>query len=586
MKMDSKKNNQQQGNTSTVTLIAHYMKGSMGFIVVISMLYFIDMFSYLIPPFIQQVFTDNIITNKNPEWFTPLIIIYILLFVLELTVWLFMNVRRRREFSRMNLLASARYVSSLLRLPMSIIDRFSAGELVARYASILKTTKVIDIFFASMILCVRPLICSWLLMMYSWKLGLVVVVSMLMLATVMLRTAEKLKQKAKSTEVTDARLQGVTMTGLKNMETIKSMGGEWVFYEQWEHAFANALNARVRSTMSMMGVGAIPLMVLHMCNALILCLGAWYILQGELTPGMLLATQGLASSIIYPINNTVKSAQRLFQSHAAMERLEEVNNTAKEYADMVIPDESDLPERTKLRGEIELRNVTFGYDRSLPPILNHFSLKINAGESVAFVGFSGCGKSTITKLISGLYEPWEGEILLDGVPLKQVNRALLINSLSVVNQDITLFEGTIADNIKMWDESIEDFSMVMAANDAQIHKDIAERPGAYNSMLNENGKNLSGGQRQRIEIATALAKDPTILILDEATSALDPKTEELVMQHISNMGITQVMVAHRLSTIRDCNQIYVMENGQILQHGTHSELMQQEGLYSKLMKYA
>ena len=586
MKMDSKKNNQQQGNASTVTLMTRYMKGSMGFIVVISMLYFIDMFSYLIPPFIQQVFTDNIITNKNPEWFTPLIIIYILLFVLELTVWLFMNVRRRREFSRMNLLASARYVSSLLRLPMSIIDRFSAGELVARYASILKTTKAIDMFFASMILCVRPLICSWLLMMYSWKLGLVVVVSTLMLATVMLRTAEKLKQKAKSTEVTDARLQGVTMTGLKNMETIKSMGGEWVFYEQWEHAFANALNARVRSTMSMMGVGAIPLMVLHMCNALILCLGAWYILQGELTPGMLLATQGLASSIIYPINNTVKSAQRLFQSHAAMERLEEVNNTAKEYADMVIPDESDLPERTKLRGEIELRNVTFGYDRSLPPILNHFSLKINAGESVAFVGFSGCGKSTITKLISGLYEPWEGEILLDGVPLKQVNRALLINSLSVVNQDITLFEGTIADNIKMWDESIEDFSMVMAANDAQIHKDIAERPGAYNSMLNENGKNFSGGQRQRIEIATALAKDPTILVLDEATSALDPKTEELVMQHISNMGITQVMVAHRLSTIRDCNQIYVMENGQILQHGTHSELMQQEGLYSKLMKYA
>ena len=586
MKMDSKKNNQQQGNASTVTLIAHYMKGSMGFIVVISMLYFIDMFSYLIPPFIQQVFTDNIITNKNPEWFTPLIIIYILLFVLELTVWLFMNVRRRREFSRMNLLASARYVSSLLRLPMSIIDRFSAGELVARYASILKTTKAIDMFFASMILCVRPLICSWLLMMYSWKLGLVVVVSTLMLATVMLRTAEKLKQKAKSTEVTDARLQGVTMTGLKNMETIKSMGGEWVFYEQWEHAFANALNARVRSTMSMMGVGAIPLMVLHMCNALILCLGAWYILQGELTPGMLLATQGLASSIIYPINNTVKSAQRLFQSHAAMERLEEVNNTAKEYADMVIPDESDLPERTKLRGEIELRNVTFGYDRSLPPILNHFSLKINAGESVAFVGFSGCGKSTITKLISGLYEPWEGEILLDGVPLKQVNRALLINSLSVVNQDITLFEGTIADNIKMWDESIEDFSMVMAANDAQIHKDIAERPGAYNSMLNENGKNFSGGQRQRIEIATALAKDPTILVLDEATSALDPTTEEQVMKHINNMGITQVMVAHRLSTIRDCNQIYVMENGQILQHGTHSELMQQEGLYSKLMKYA
>lgn len=586
MKMDSKKNNQQQGNASTVTLIAHYMKGCAGFIVVISVLYFIDMFSYLIPPFIQQVFTDNIITNKNPEWFIPLITIYILLFVLELTMWLFMNVRRRREFSRMNILASARFVNSLLRLPMSIIDRFSAGELVARYASILKTTKALDAFFVSVILCVRPLICSWLLMLYSWKLGLVVVVSMLALAMVMQSTAEKLKQKAKSTEVTDARLQGVTMTGLKNLETIKSMGGEWVFYDQWEHAFVNALNARVQSTMGMMGVGSVPLLVLHLCNALILSLGAWYILQGELTPGMLLASQALASSIIYPINNTVKATQRIYQSHAALERLEEVNDCAKAYADLEVPDVDNLPTRTKLIGEIELHNVTFGYDRSLPPILSHFSLKINAGESVAFVGFSGCGKSTIAKLISGLYEPWEGEVLLDGVPLKQINRALVINSLSVVNQDITLFEGSIADNIKMWDESIEDFTMVMAANDAQIHKDIAERPGAYKAMLSENGKNFSGGQRQRIEIATALAKDPTILIMDEGTSALDPKTEELVMQHIRNLGITQVLIAHRLSTIRDCDQIYVMENGQIQQHGTHDELMQQEGLYSKLMKYA
>jgi ABC-type bacteriocin/lantibiotic exporter with double-glycine peptidase domain len=263
-----------------------------------------------------------------------------------------------------------------------------------------------------------------------------------------------------------------------------------------------------------------------------------------------------------------------------------VNDCAKAYADLEVPDVDNLPTRTKLIGEIELRNVTFGYDRSLPPILSHFSLKINAGESVAFVGFSGCGKSTIAKLISGLYEPWEGEVLLDGVPLKQINRALVINSLSVVNQDITLFEGSIADNIKMWDESIEDFTMVMAANDAQIHKDIAERPGAYKAMLSENGKNFSGGQRQRIEIATALAKDPTILIMDEGTSALDPKTEELVMQHIRNLGITQVLIAHRLSTIRDCDQIYVMENGQIQQHGTHDELMQQEGLYSKLMKYA
>ena len=235
---------------------------------------------------------------------------------------------------------------------------------------------------------------------------------------------------------------------------------------------------------------------------------------------------------------------------------------------------------------MELRNVTFGYDRSQPPVLKNFSLTIHAGERVAFVGFSGCGKSTIAKLISGLYEPWEGEVLLDGIPIQQVNRAVKINSLSVVNQDITLFEGTVADNIKMWDESIEDFSMVMAANDAQIHQDIAERPGAYQTQLSENGKNFSGGQRQRIEIATALAKDPTILIMDEGTSALDPKTEELVMQHIRDLNITTVLIAHRLSTIRDSDCIYVMERGHVIQQGTHSQLMQQEGLYSELMKYA
>jgi ABC-type bacteriocin/lantibiotic exporter with double-glycine peptidase domain len=398
-------------------------------------------------------------------------------------------------------------------------------------------------------------------------------------------TADSMKKKANGTEVSDGRLQGVTMTGIKNMETIKSMGGERAFYSQWEASFVQALNVRVRSTMSIMGTGSIPLLVLHLSNALILILGAWYILQGELTPGMLLASQALASSIIYPINSAVKATQNVYRSQAAMERLDEVEEACQGHS-LELSDPEALPDQPKLRGDVELRNVTFGYDRSLPPVLKNFSLKIKAGERVAFVGFSGCGKSTLAKLISGLYEPWEGEVLLDGMPVQQVNRAVRINSLSVVNQDISLFEGTIEDNIKMWDESIEDFSMVMAAHDAQIHEDIAERPGAYQGLLTENGKNFSGGQRQRLEIATALAKDPSILIMDEGTSALDPKTEEKVMQHIGNLGITLVLIAHRLSTIRDCDRIYVMEKGQVQQQGTHEELMQQEGLYRELMKYA
>ena len=574
-----------KGSKSTAALIRHFMRGCMAFYWVTFLLYFVDIVAYLLAPFFQQIYTDNIITRKNPEWFGPLMACYILLFLLELGVWMSMNLLRRRHFTKMGLLSSSRFVLSILELPMLTLDRFTSGELVARYSSITSITRTMDQFSIGLIFIVQSIISAALLMMYSWKLGLVVLLSMSILVIVMRVTAESMKKKAKGTEVTDARLQSVTMTGMKNMETIKSMGGERAFYGKWEESFVQALNVRVRSTMSMMGTGSIPLLVLQLSNALILILGAWYILQGELTPGMLLASQALAASIIYPINSAVKSTQSVYRSQAAMERLEEVEDACQGHS-LELSSLEELPEHAKLRGDIELRNVTFGYDRNLPPVIQNLSLKIRAGERVAFVGFSGCGKSTIAKLISGLYEPWEGEVLLDGIPVQQVNRAVRINSLSVVNQDITLFEGTIADNIKMWDESIEDFSMVMAAHDAQIHDEIAERPGAYQSVLTENGKNFSGGQRQRIEIATALAKDPSILIMDEGTSALDPKTEELVMRHISNLGISMVLIAHRLSTIRDCDCIFVMEKGQILQQGTHEELMQQEGLYHELMKYA
>jgi len=570
---------------STITLIRRFNRGCQGFFIVTFLLLIGDMASYLLPPFFQQVYTDNIITRKNPEWFTPMMIFYILLFVLELTMWLLLNPVRRREFAKLGINASSRYILNLLRLPMNAIDRFSAGELVARYSSIKIIGATMDHFSYALVLVIRPLVCACLLMLYSWKLGLVVILSMIFLVVVMRTTASTIKKKAKGSEVTDARLQGVTMTGIKNIETIKSMGGERIFFSKWEQTYVQALNARVRTTMSTMGIGSLPLLVLNLCNALILCLGAWYILQGELTPGMLLASQALATSITFPINSAVSAAKEIYRSHAAMERLEEVEAACQDRS-LQLPDIDALPERPKLRGEVELRNVTFGYDRSQPPVLKNFSLKINPSERVAFVGFSGCGKSTIAKLISGLYEPWEGEVLLDGMPVGKMNPAVRNNSLSVVNQDITLFEGTIADNIKMWDDSIEDFSMVLAANDAQIHQDIANRPGAYQTLLTENGKNFSGGQRQRIEIATALAKDPTILIMDEGTSALDPKTEELVMRHLSMLGITLILIAHRLSTIRDCDRIFVMERGQLLQEGTHDELMQQEGLYRELLKYA
>ena len=584
--MKSEQKQDRKPKLSMISAFRYFLKGNKLFALNGIVLYIINSVVILLPPLFQQVYTDNIITRKNPEWFTPLILLYFMLFVIELVVWVAFSLLSRASQAKIDVTASSSYLWTVLRLPMTLLNQFSPGELVARYTTIPKAIKMIDHSMPIVAFTFFPFVCCYLVMLFNWKLGLLEIFSILLLVYVMRSTANRQKKLAMDLEVTEARLQNVTMTGMGNLDTIKALGGEQYFYAQWENAYAQSMNARSKTTAISVYLCALPVLVLEFTNGAILCLGTWLILQGEMTPGMILASQGLINTSFFPINKAIECIQTLLGMNSSIQRIKDVSDCGKECADLKLAAADELSDVAKLAGEIELRDVTFGYDRNLPPILNHFSMKIKAGERIALVGPSGCGKSTMLSLVSGLYEPWEGEVLFDGKPRKKIDRMTFVNSVSVVNQDVTLFEGTIADNVKMWDESIEDFAMVLACNDAQIHQEIMERPGAYQGIVTERGKNFSGGQRQRIEIATALAKEPTILLMDEGTSALDPKTEAQVMKHIYDVGITLIMIAHRLETIAQCDQIYVIEQGRITQHGTHDELRQQEGLYRNLLKYA
>jgi ABC-type bacteriocin/lantibiotic exporter with double-glycine peptidase domain len=361
------------------------------------------------------------------------------------------------------------------------------------------------------------------------------------------------------------------------IETWKASGAEGEFFSLWAGHHAKLLNAEQVTGYSTLLLNMAPRLLMTVNSVAILWLGGLRVVDGYLSMGMLFAFQALAVLFLEPVNGLLDLGGKLQQGVADMSRVDDVLRYP-------VPAHSTVSEtEAKLDGYLELRDVSFGYNRFEEPLIAGLSLSLRPGQSVALVGCSGSGKSTIARLISGLYEPWTGEILFDGKKRAEWGPIGMARSFAMVDQDIALFEGAIRDNITMWDESVAEPAVVSAAEDACLHDDITERTDGYRSWIEEGGRNFSGGQRQRLEIARALAVNPRILVLDEATSALDPATEQRIVEALRRRGCACLIVAHRLSTIRDCEEIVMLESGRVVERGSHEELLGAGGAYSRLI---
>ena len=531
----------------------------------------------------SRVFIDRLLSGNDPDWLFPFIIGLSGLAIVQLAAEWIKSIYSLKINGKMAIVGNMSYMWKVLRLPMKFFSQRMAGDIQQRKESNASIAGSLTNTLAPLVLETAMMI-FYLVVMIRYSLLLTVIgVASIIGQVFVSRIISKKRVNITRVMMRDSgKLASATVSGIEMIETIKSSGAENGFFEKWSgyQASVNTQNVRFQRINSYLGM--IPPILTQLANSAVLILGVYLCMTGEFTVGMVMAFQGLLGSFMTPAQTLISAGQKFQELRTEMERVEDVMKypTDVEFNDDDIDEDADYD---KLSGTVELKNVTFGYSRLAPPLLENFSMKLEPGSRVAFVGASGCGKSTLAKLISGLYEPWEGEILFDGKHINEINRSVFTGSVAVVDQDITLFEDTIENNIKMWDNTIEDYEMMMAARDAQIHDDIMQREGGYRYKVIEGGRDFSGGQRQRLEIARVLAQDPTIIIMDEATSALDAKTEYEVVNAIKERDITCIVIAHRLSTIRDCDEIIVFDHGKVVERGTHEELMALDGAYTKLI---
>ena len=537
----------------------------------------------IIDPVFSRIFMDRLLTGKDPGWAGPFILILSIFGFIKIITALIQAIYSRRIDGRMSVHGTTSYMWKVLNLPMDFFAQRYSQDILSRRAGNAGISHELIYTFAPLALDAVMMV-FYLAVMLKYSVMLTLVgISSVVINMLVANIISKKRVNISRIQMRDAgKLASATTAGIEMIETIKASGAEEGYFGKWAGYQASVNTAKVRFAKLNQYLGNVPSLVSSFTSTLILMIGVYLTMKGEFTIGMVVAFQGFLNSFTAPASGFISTGQMLQELRTDMERIEDVMEYPEDENGAIGMQDSDVSYK-KLKGTVEMKNVSFGYSRLAEPLIKDFSLSLKPGSRVAFVGESGCGKSTLSKLLSGLYKPWSGEILFDGLPMKDIDRNVFKSSLAVVDQDIIMFEDTIASNIRMWDKTIEDFEVIMAAKDAQIHNDIVLRDSGYDHKMIEGGNDFSGGQKQRMEIARVLAQDPTIVILDEATSALDAKTEYEVVNSIRDRGITCIVIAHRLSTIRDCDEIIVLDHGNVVERGTHEELYAKGGLYTELV---
>lgn len=542
-------------------------------------------FPGLILPVLSQTFIDDVLCNGYQDWLTKILVFMGGCVVFKIALAYYRSLVLQKLKSVMSIVSVMAFLKHAFRLPITFFDQRDTGDLVSR----VQNNSDVDDFLAGDFAetALNILIAAFylvILFMYSWQMTMVGIAQIVICLAVVLISNKMVMESTIKMQMTGGKLYGAVCAGLSITDTIKASGVETEYSTRIMGHQAKHANLEQKLNRFQSVVGIIPDAVGKLADVVLLLIGGYLVMRGDLTLGMLTAFNSLFDSFCTPINSVVGFIQKLQTTKSNIHRVEDIEKYEEEPAYSVVFDSKT--DYAKLSGAVQLSDITFGYSALKPALIEGFSFALHSGESIAFVGASGSGKSTVSKVISGLYHPWSGNVFFDGKPIETISKAVMNASVATVSQSIKLFSGSVRDNIKMWNPAVSDRDMEKAAEDACIHDFIIRQPGGYNYELVENGANLSGGQRQRLEIARALATNPSILIMDEATSALDPIVEKRILDNIKARGCTCIIVAHRLSAVRDCNEIIVMDNGKIVQRGTHRKLLNEDGFYRSFASLA